>query len=294
MTLGYVRDTARNLLHQHPHLHAFYKQNKYRMITSYLRKLPDFVIIGAQKSGTTSLYDFVVRHPEIASATIKELRYFSHLHKFGELWYRSNFPINLSRYNYFFQTSKRFTGEASPHYLFWQIVPNRMKEILPDVKLIVILRNPVDRAYSHYHMALRIYNESLSFEKAIELEEERCARIKQLLSNDPYIIPKYYFTHTYLANGVYVDQLENWFRYYDRERFLILTTEDFRENPQQTLDQIFNFLGVHQFQIKYLRNLNIGNYKEMSKNTRKFLIEYFRPHNQRLSKLLRRNFNWDK
>ena len=169
-----------------------------------------------------------------------------------------------------------------------------MKKILPDVKLIVILRNPVDRAYSHYHHIVRQNNEILSFEKAIELEEERCAGEREQLIKDPDYVPNHYRRHSYLARGVYADQLENWFGHYSKDQFLILTTEDFRENPQRTLDQVFDFLGVSPFQAENLRGLNIGNYKEMNEDTRKFLIDYFKPHNKRLSKLLQRSFEWDK
>ena len=214
-----------------------YNQNKFRLrlITTHLvgRKLPDFIIIGAQKSGTTSLYDFVIKHPTIAPAAKKELHYFSVQYARGELWYRSNFPTNLSRYNFYKRTNQRLhSGEASPLYLFYPIVPDRMKEILPGVKLIVILRNPVDRAYSHYHHELRKNRESLSFEKAIELEKERCAGERERLIKDPDFVPVHYRRHSYLARGVYVDQLENWFKYYDRKQFLILATEDLHENPQ--------------------------------------------------------------
>ena len=168
-----------------------------------------------------------------------------------------------------------------------------MREILPDVKLIVILRDPVDRAYSHYHHSLRHNHETLSFEKAIKLEEERLAGERERPIEDPYVI-SHYRAHSYLTRGMYADQLENWFRHYNRKQFLILTTDDFRKNPQQTLDQIFDFLGVSSFQTKNLKNRNVGSYKEMNKGTRKFLIEYFKPHNERLSKLLQRNFDWDR
>ena len=169
-----------------------------------------------------------------------------------------------------------------------------MKEILPDVKLIVILRNPVDRTYSHYNDSLRTNKESLPFEKAIELEEERLAGEREELIKNPYFVPKHYRPHSYLARGVYADQLEDWFKYYDRKQFLILSTEDFYQDSQQTLDQVFEFLGVTPFQAKNLTNQNIGKYKMMNENTRKFLIEYFKPHNEKLFKLLQRSFDWDK
>lgn len=247
------------------------------------------------KSGTTSLYDFVVKHPAIIPAATKELQYFSILYKFGELWYRSNFPTNLSRHRFYKKTNQKLlSGEASPTYLFYPVVPSRMKKILTNVKLIVILRNPVDRAYSHYHMNLRHNNEPFSFEKAIEIEKNQLDVERERLLKDPDFVPSPYRTHLYLARGIYADQLENWFRYYSREKFLILATEDFHNNPQQILDQVFDFLEIAPFQIENLRNLNVGNYKKMNKNTRRLLIEYFKPHNRRLSELLRRSFDWDK
>ena len=109
--------------------------------------LPDFVIIGAQKSGTTSLDKFVFQHPAILPATNKVHCYFALKYKRGEYWYRLRFPIRASQ--------KFLSGETSPIYLFYPMVPGRMKKLLPDVKLIVILRNPVDRAYSHYHHTKR-------------------------------------------------------------------------------------------------------------------------------------------
>ena len=104
----------------------------------------------------------------------------------------------------------------------------------------------------------------------------------------------HYRRYSYLARGVYADQLENWFSYFDKEKFLILTTEDFRENSQRTLDQVFDFLEVPPFQLEDLRDRNVGNYKPMNEDTRKFLIKYYKPHNERLSKLLQRSFDWDR
>ena len=217
-------------------------------------------------------------------------------YRLGKLWYRSNFPTNISKY-YFYKkmNQKLLSGEASPAYLFYPTVPGRMNEVLPDVKLIVILRNPVDRAYSHHHHALRINLTTLSFENAIKSEEKRLAEEKGQMIKDPNSVPASHSHHSYLARGVYADQLENWFRHYDRKRFLILTTEDFRKNSQQALDQVFDFLEVPPFQVENLADKNVGNYKDrMNEDTRKFLIEYFKPHNERLSKLLQRSFYWDK
>ena len=283
-------------LRHHDRLFELYRRYNLRTATSHLRGFPDFVIIGAQKCGTTSLHYFVAMHPNIVPASKKEIHYFSVRYKLGEQWYRSHFPTNLSR-RYFYKKMKQklLSGEASPTYIFYPTVPDRMKKILPDVKLIVILRNPVDRAYSQYHHNIRHNNETLSFEKAIKLEEERCTGEKELLIRELDFVPVHYRHHSYLARGIYADQLENWFKHYRKRQFLILTTEDLRKNSQQTLDQIFDFLGLSPFKIENLTDRNVGNYKgKMNEDTRKFLIEYFKPHNERLSKLLQRSFDWDK
>ena len=190
--MKYIRNMARTWLHRHPYLYALYKQSKFRLVTSPWRTWPDFVIIGAQKSGTTSLYDFIVKHPAIESAAKKELHYFSWFYACGDKWYRSNFPTNLSSSRFYKDVGQKLlTGEASPTYLFYPMVPGRMVKALPNVKLIVILRNPVDRAYSHYNHNIRHKHETLSFEKALEREKKMYTREwKQLVhdTNSPPII----------------------------------------------------------------------------------------------------------
>ena len=290
-TLGSFRNKIRNWFSRYRYLHRLYALRR----VPHLRSLPDFVIIGAMKAGTTSLYDFIIKHPAIAPASRKELHYFSWRHIYGELWYRTNFPTKISKYYFYKKTGQKLlSGEATSSYLFYPMIPERMKKVLPDVKLIVILRNPVNRAYSDYCMVFRNNKEQLSFEKAIELEEKRCIGERERMIQDPSFAPEHYRIHSYLARGVYADQLEDWFKHYDREKFLILTTEDFRKDPQKTLDQVFDFLGVSLFQAKNLKDLNVGNYKEMNEDTRKFLVEYFKPHNERLFKLLQRSFDWNK
>ena len=255
------------------------------------------MIIGVQKAGSTSLYDLVIQHPAIAPASKKEINYFQRpcYYKYSKLWYRSHFPTKLSRSWFYKKTNQKLlTGEASIHYIFSPLAPRRMKEALPDAKLILILRNPIDRAYSHYRMKLRVKKEALPFEKAIELEEERCAGERERIIKDPDFVPIHYKDHSYLARGLYADQLENWFKHYDRKQFLILTTENLRDNRQRTLNQVFDFLQVPPFQIENLRNLNVANYQAMNEDTRKFLVKYYRPHNEKLAKLLRRDFDWDR
>ena len=303
-----VKHKGRMWLARHPRpfrlyrLYNLYSQKKIRTITSPFRKLPDFVIIGAAKSGTTSLYDFVTKHPRINPAYTKEPHYFSWPEGFGLWYYKSNFPI----------TTKHLTGEASTGYFLNPEVPARMKVAIPDAKLIAILRNPVDRAYSHYHYARRQNREtSTTFEEALRLEGPRWKKImeaaaelksvfceREALSGhgNLYQVFRNYSQIAwtpYLITGRYADHLENWFRYYDRNQLLVLSTEDFGRDRQGVLDQVFEFLGVDSIKVEDFQNSNVGGYGKMKEDTRRRLIEYFRPHNERLYSLLNRRFDWD-
>ena len=161
-----------------------------RKPTSPFRLLPNFIIIGAQKCGTTSLYRNLIKHPHIASALRKEVYYFDL--KFGKkntVWYKAYFPTVF--YTYCMEKirgHKLLTGEATPNYIFNPHSPKRVAHLLPQIKLIVMLRNPVDRAYSHYNMMVKKGLEQLSFEDAIKSETERLSgEMNKMLADENYI-----------------------------------------------------------------------------------------------------------
>ena len=129
-----------------------------RLVTFPWRSLPDFIILGAARCGTTTMYDLITSHPTIKPALRKEIGYFSTHYDFGTPWYKSNFP--LSRDNV-------ITGEATPRYLPDPKVPPRMAKLLPNTKLIILLRNPVDRAYSYYNMRRSQGYDKMSFEESL-------------------------------------------------------------------------------------------------------------------------------
>lgn len=147
-----------------------------RILTAPIRVLPDFIIIGAQRAGTTSLFEYVSHHPCIGCSFGKELHFFDNLKgsfQKGLMWYRAHFPS----YPYMYLAKKvrgrdMITGEASPYYLFHPLAATRIARVLPRVKLIAILRNPVDRAYSHYHHNAKYKRETLSFEAALEKDRK--------------------------------------------------------------------------------------------------------------------------
>jgi len=165
--------------------------------------LIDFLIIGAQRCGTTSLYSYMVLHPQISSAKNKEVHYFDIFFYKGLDWYLSQFP-SLSSNN-----KNLITGESSPYYIFHPLAAKRIFKIIPKVKLIVLLRNPVERAYSHYHHIVKLGHESLTIEEAIKSEKERLdGETEKILSGEFSFNHQHY---SYLARGIYVDQLIQYF-----------------------------------------------------------------------------------
>jgi hypothetical protein len=175
---------------------------------------------------------------------------------------------------------------------------------MPKAKLIVLLREPVERAYSQYWLESQ-ENETLSFEEAIEREEERIgAEREQMLRDERY--QSYKFRHfSYLARGIYVDQLQAWMEVFPREQFLILKSEDLYRHPAAVLQQTLEFLGVPT-QLSDLQVQDFKRYREptptgymktaklpeMKPETRQFLTSYFKPHNARLNAFVGRDFGW--
>jgi hypothetical protein len=217
----------------------------YRGMTSPLRLLPDFVIIGAQKGGTTSLYNYLLEHQGIVPSFAKEAHFFDKNFKKGAGWYRAHFPTSLHKYYTENIRKQRFiTGESTPYYLFHPHAPGRIARILPQAKFIVLLRNPVDRAYSQYAHQGRQKYETLSFAEALEREEERTAQEREkILQIEDYVSfnDQHY---TYLARGVYIEQIQRWMKFFPKEQFLILKIKDFYADPATEVQKTIEFLEV--------------------------------------------------
>lgn len=256
----------------------------YRVLTSQTRSMPDFIIIGAQRCGTTSLYRYLVEHPSILSAFEKEVHFFDTYYEKGISWYRAHFPRPEAGY---------VTGEATPYYIFHPCVPSRISKVVSQAKLIVLLRNPVDRAFSHYHHEIREGWETLSFEKAISAERQRLAGEREKLLSDQTYWSVSHQHHSYLSRGIYVDQLETWERFFPREQMLILNSEDLYDRPLATLERVTAFLGLPAWKPKEFRQYNHARYPVIDSGVREQLVEYFAPHNQRLYRHLGVDFGWN-
>jgi len=258
----------------------------YQIVKKHMKKI-DFIIIGAQRCGTTSLFKNLISHYLITGPTHKEIHYFDINFSKGIDWYFKQFPSISKNFD---EKQKPIIGESSPYYIFHPLAAKRTSEVFPDVKLIVLLRNPVDRAYSHYNHAIRQGNETLSFEEAIKAEPQRLMGQEKIIIDGGY--SPIHRRLSYLSRGIYVDQLKVWRRFFTKDQFLILKSEDFYENHKSTLNQVFQFLNLPAFEIKDFKKYQSFNYPDMKEETRKFLIDFFKPHNERLYEYLGRDFQW--
>jgi len=265
----------------------------YASLTSSRRLLPDFLIIGAQRAGTTSLYRYLVRHPAISRAITKELRYFDLNYQRGERWYRSRFPSAGARARARRRTGMDLVvGEATPDYVFHPHVPGRVKRLIPDVKLIVVLRDPVDRAFSHYwHQVERGY-EPLSFDEAIRREDERLAgELERMLQDETYLsFPRHH--HSYVTRGRYAEQLEWWLALFPREQLAFVDGRALFESTGDASRELQAFLGVPHRDLGPFPRYNAYTAGEMSPGTRAALVERFRGPNERLYELAGRDYGW--
>ncbi len=260
-----------------------------RMAVAPMRALPSFVIIGAQKAGTSSLYTYLARHPAIGASSKKEIQYFSYRYERPVVWYRAHFPLRreLARL-----PGGGITGEASPYYLFHPHAPQRVHELLPQAKIIALLREPVARAYSNYNHHVRLGWEPLSFEEAIEQEPQRLAGERERMLADPHYYSHNHRIFSYLARGLYREQLEAWRALYPAARMLVLKAEDLFTDPERIYFEVLDFLGLERWSPGGFEPRNVGRYTGLAPETAERLRGYFEPHNRALYDYLGRDLGW--
>jgi hypothetical protein len=245
--------------------------------------LPDFLILGAQKAGTTALYAYLRWHPQITGPSWKEVSYFDRHYRRGRRWYRGHFPA-LSR--------GCVVGEASPGYLFHPLAPDRVAETVPHAKLIALLRDPVDRALSHYHHEVALGREPLSFGDALDAEPERTEGEEERLAGDPRYWSPAWWDHTYLARGRYAEQLERWLAVFPPEQLLVVASEELAADPGAVYARVLEFLAAAPHDLAAYPRVYEQTYSEMHPDTRRRLVAYFAEPNRRLYELLGRDFGW--
>lgn len=265
-------------------IHRFYCN-----LTGCLHLSPNFYIIGVEKSGTSSLFGYLTQHPYIKKPVAKELNFYNKYYDRGTDWYKVNFPFKSVNFN----KDLQITGEASVRYFDYPHTIKRIKKLTPNAKFILLLRNPVDRAFSEFASTSRFGNEKLSFEEAIKQEKQRTDPEYQKMIEDENYYHENFFRFGYLRRGIYIDFLIKWFDNFPKENFLIIKSEDFFENPSQYYNKTLDFLDLPNWELDEYKIWRKVNTRKMNSKLRKDLIEFFRPYNQQLYSLLGQNFDWE-
>jgi hypothetical protein len=256
--------------------------------------LPDFIIVGAQKGGTTSLEAYLREHPDVLPCAAKEVHYFDgRRYLWGDAWYRRQFmnPGDL-------QSTRRFRGrrliggEATPYYLYHPQVPERISSLTPYAKLIALLRDPVERAYSQYQHNVRYDKEPLSFVEALKREDEIVPAEHARIAADSTYRSEAHHRYSYKLRGCYAEQIQRYYRYFPRNQLLILRSEDLFARPQEIYDQVLEFLGMPAYKLKSTTARNAGGYADGAIPQEEELRRYFEPHNQKLYELIGRDMGW--
>ena len=256
--------------------------------------IPDFIAIGAMKGATSAIYDYVCRHPRVMKRKPKEIHFFSksHVYDRGWNWYLSQFAMkqNVSA------DRETLIGEASPSYISDFDAPRKIIEAFPQVKIIASLRNPTDRAISHYyHQVKRVQDETRSIKEAFsELELAKSIKAMKLYGNDELALRREgnWATTRYLCNGLYAPMLQNWLNIFPPEQILILDYHQLETDPNQFIKKLFTFLDLQDELITDVRKVYANQYSNAPKEVVNRLTEYFYPYNRQLKELLPKTFNW--
>jgi sulfotransferase family protein len=264
-------------------------------VSTDARSLPDFLIVGTQRGGTTTLFKVLLEHPQIGGARMhKEVHYFDlNVHR-GERWYRAHFPTTRSVDRARGREGRFAIGEASPYYLFHPRVPERARALLPSAKVIVLLRNPVSRTWSQYRHEVELGYESLSFEDALLAEPERTAGEAARLLEDPRYRSFEHQHHAYVARSDYPPQLEAWLASFPREQMLLLLSEDLFGDPAGTLRRVTSFLGLEDRDVGQIPRLNASSGASMRAETRERLWEQLRAQVPVIAELIGRDPGWER
>ena len=271
--------------------YALSVRRQYRRATWRYRALPDFIIIGAQKSGTSSIYYYLSQHPQLLPSFNKEVHFFdggldSSVDNFekGKPWYCAHFPLNKNI------SADQKTFEASPLYIFNPLAPKRIFDLIPQVKIIALLRNPTERAISHYFHEKRFHREPLSIYEAFEKEEQRLGPVIKEKDYKSDI----YMHQSYKSRGLYKDQLERYLKYFSMDQILVMSSEMFFTHPDHSLKRMFEFVGVDtDYKVKDLTPMNVArNRRDVAPEVYEYLNNFFLPHNQALYELVGEDYGW--
>ena len=254
-------------------------------LSSGARMLPDFLLVGTQRGGTTSLFRALAPHPGVAQPTFhKGVHYFDVHYERGPSWYRGHFPL---------RRGERLAFESAGYYMHHPLAPERIAADLPGAKLLVLLRDPVERAFSaHKHELARGFETEPSFERALELEPERLDGEVERILADPAYLSHAHRHLAYLDRGRYADQLEVLFKLFGRERVHVTFAEDFFAEPEPAYDAVVDFLGLPRWRPAAFERHNARPSAPLTPELRARLADHFAPQDERLAALLGRVPPW--
>ena len=270
--------------------HLFVKRHFFG-ITSPLRVLPDFFVIGPGRTGTTSLFHYLDQHPSLSKSAYDELGFFDVNFHLGFHWYRSLFPSILTKFRIKLKTNFFMTYDVTPSYVRRPWIARRIKKLFPNSKLIIVLRNPIDKTYSHYYLSTTS-GETRNFEEVIKKDMDDISKWNINSKDDNYFATK--VENSKLARGFYVEQLLPWFELFPKNQILIISSEELASNTKNVMSEIFKFLNLPEYEIPNTDKVNVSKYSKMNPDTRKILINFFKPYNEQLFKFLDRKFDWNK
>lgn len=263
---------------------AHYPEHVAKYGESGQRKGPDFIIIGATKCGTTSLYEYMRAHPQVLPAIWKEIEYFRFPER-GEQWYLSHFPRIPDG------DTRFVTGEASTCYMSIWDAKTRVHDAYPDVRLIALVRDPVDKTISHCYHDRKIGCEHRSMEEALTRELD----ILEALDRPWHDAEEYWKTERgYVWLSMYYWFLENWLTVFPKEQLLVIPSEDLYAEPAETLSRVYAHLGLPDHRLDDYEVHLKGEYERKKDPIRERLARFFEPHTARLEELLGRRLDWQR
>jgi len=276
----------------------------YGVVTASKRPPPDFAIIGAKRSGTTSLYYSLLRHPRVAAMfpsaerfpmrhDQKGVHFFDSEYGRGLRWYHAHFPTERARARESASAGGPVrVGEASPYYLYHPLAPVRAAHPLQQTRFIVLLRDPVERAHSHYREQKRNGVERLSFEEALAAEPERTRGEEERILVEPTYRSFPHEQQSYVGQSEYVVGLRRWFEHFDRGQFVVIRSEDFYKDPQAAYGEVLHHLGLEPLPLADPEAWNAAPNPGLAADTRDSLRAQLRPSVEALESLLGRTFDW--
>jgi hypothetical protein len=265
--------------------------------TNRARMLPAFLIAGASRCGTTTMFDALSQHPAICNPLLpwtREVHYFDNGYDRGLAWYQSHFPLKMrARRAASAIGAEPLAFESGPYYMFHPLAPERIHRDLPGVRLLVLLRDPVERAFSAHANSVSVHCETESFERALELEDSRLAGEAERIVADPTYPSFSHRHHSYRIRGQYAEQLERLEGLFGRDRIHVVDSGDFFASPVPVYNGVLEFLGLPPLDHPVVRRLNSRpRPAPMPAAVRIALEDHYRPHNERLAKWLGREPSW--